>query len=51
MALTASHETLVAIRTLVAYLEDDERKHYLEQLEQGEGGGHIYETIVQIGNG
>ena len=48
MEPTASHETLVAIRTLVDYLGDDEREHYLEQLEHGEGDGHIYETIAQI---
>ena len=48
MQLTANHNTLVAIRTLVDYLEDDEREHYLEQRERGERGGHIYETIAQI---
>jgi hypothetical protein len=48
MEPTASHETLIAIRTLVDYLENDERKDYLQQLEQGDGGGHIYETIAQI---
>ena len=48
MHLTANHETLVAVRTLVDYLEDDEREHYLGQIERGDGGGHIYETIAQI---
>jgi hypothetical protein len=48
MQLTANHDTLVAIRTLVDYLEADERKDYLAQLEQGEGGGHIYETIANV---
>ena len=48
MQLTANEDTLVAIRTLVDYLEDDEREHYLEQRERGERGGHIYETIAQI---
>ncbi|HKM55117.1 MAG TPA: hypothetical protein VJY33_17030 [Isosphaeraceae bacterium] len=48
MEPTASHETLIAIRTLVDYLENDERKDYLQQLEQGEGGNHIYQSIAQI---
>ena len=48
MQLTANHDTLVAIRTLVDYLAADERKDYQEQLEQGEGDGHIYEVIAQI---
>ena len=48
MQLTANHDTLTAIRTLVDYLRDDERRHYLEQLEQGEGDGHIYKIIAQI---
>ena len=48
MQLTANEDTLVAIRTLVDYLEADERKDYLSQLEQGEGGSHIYETIANV---
>ena len=48
MELTANHETLVAIRTLVDYLENDERKDYQQRLEQGEGGNHIYQSIAQI---
>ena len=48
MQLTANEDTLVAIRTLVDYLEADERKDYLAQLEQGEGGGHIYQTIANV---
>jgi hypothetical protein len=48
MQLTANHETLVAIRTLVDYLAADERKDYQGRLEQGNGDGHIYETIAQI---
>lgn len=48
MQLTANEDTLVAIRTLVDYLADDEREHYLEQRERGERDGHIYETIAQI---
>ena len=48
MQLTANEDTLVAIRTLVEYMKDDERKHYQEQLERGEGDGHIYGVIAQI---
>jgi hypothetical protein len=48
MEPTASHGTLVAIRTLVDYLEDDEREDYQEQIERGEGGNHIYQSIAQI---
>ncbi len=47
MTLTANHKTVVAIRTLIEYLED-EREDYQEQLERGEGDGHIYEVIAQI---
>ena len=46
--LTAKQETLAAIRTLVDYMRDDERDDYQERLEQGEGDGHIYESIAQI---
>ena len=48
MQLTANHDTLTAIRTLVDYLRDDERRHYLEQLEQGEGEGHVYLAIAEV---
>jgi len=48
MQLTANEDTLVAIRTLVGYLRDDEQRHYVQQLEDGEGDGHIYQAIAQI---
>jgi len=48
MQLTANEDTLVAIRTLVDYLRDDEQQHYVQQLEDGEGDGHIYLAIAQI---
>ena len=48
MQLTANHDTLTAIRTLIDYLRDDERRHYLEQLEQGEGEGHVYLAIAEV---
>ena len=48
MLLIARHETLVAIRSLVEYMKDDERKHYQEQRERGEGDGHIYGVFAQI---
>ncbi len=48
MRLTANEDTLVAIRTLVDYLRDDEQQHYVQQLEDGEGDGHIYQAIAQI---
>src|SRR4051794_25308475 len=48
MQLTAKQKTLDAIRTLVDHVEDEERKHYLEAVEQGGGSGHIYESIAEI---
>ena len=48
MPFTAKHKTLVAIRTLIGYFEDDERRDYQELVERGEGSGHIYESIVEI---
>ena len=48
MQLTANHDTLVAIRTLVDYVAADEREDYQARLAQAEGDGHVYEAIAQI---
>lgn len=46
--MTAKNKTLVAIRTLIEYVGDDERKDYQQLVERGEGQGHIYESIAHL---
>ena len=46
--MTAKQGTLAAIRTLVDYVKEDDREHYLEMSASGTGNGHIFESIARI---
>jgi hypothetical protein len=48
MPLTTKHDPLIAIRTLVDYVKEDEREQYLQLTATGGGHGHIYESIALI---